>query len=58
MNDNDRNDTYMNDTLQNEYVSSGIGLLNITTLPQYIESSNLNDMNMNVDNGNIKEYYC
>ena len=33
MNDNTRNDTGMNATLQNGYLSSGIGLLNSHTLP-------------------------
>ena len=53
MNDNTRNDTDMNDTLQNGDLSSGIGLLNIHTLPQYNESSDLNEMNMSVDNGDV-----
>ena len=34
MNDNTRNETDMNATLQNGDVSSGIGLLNSHTLPQ------------------------
>ena len=34
MNYNDRNDTDMNDNLQNGDVSSGIGLLNSHTHPQ------------------------
>ena len=34
MNVNNSNDTYMNDTVQNGDVSSGIGLINIHTLPQ------------------------
>ena len=58
MNNNDSNDTYMNETLQNGYVSSGIGLLNSHTLPQDNESSNLNDMNMSVDNGDANVDHC
>ena len=50
---NDRDDTYMNDNLQNGYVSSGIGSLNIHTLPQYNKSSNLNEMNVGVENGDV-----
>ena len=57
MNDNDRIDTYMNETLQNENGSSGIGLLNIHTLPQDNVSSKLNEMNMSVDNGYVKGDY-
>ena len=53
MNDNDRIDTNMNETLQNGYVSSGIGLLNIHTLLQANESSNLNEISMSVDNGDV-----
>ena len=40
MNYNDISDKDMNDHLQNGDVSSGIGLLNRHTLPQYYESSN------------------
>ena len=57
MNDNYRNDTYMNATLHNEDFSSGIGLLKSHTLLQYNYSSKLNDMNMSVDNGDINGYY-
>ena len=35
MRDNDRIDTYMNETLQNVYVSSGVDLLNRHTIPKY-----------------------
>ena len=34
MNDNDRDDMYMNDNLQNEYLNSGIGLTNSYTITQ------------------------
>ena len=44
-------------TLQNGDVSSVIGLLNSHTLPQYNESSQLNDMNMSVDNGDVNGCY-
>ena len=57
INDNDRIDTYIIETLQNGYVSSGIGLLNSHTLHQYNESSNFNDMNMIVDNGGVNVDY-
>ena len=39
MKDNDRIDKYMNETLQNEDVSSVIGLLKSHTTPQDKESS-------------------
>ena len=42
MNDNDIIDKYINATPQNGDISSGIGLLNIHTLPQYNEPSKLN----------------
>ena len=58
MNDNDRNDTYINDNSHNKDVSSGIGLLNSHTLPQDNESSNLNETNMRVDNGDVNGDYC
>ena len=57
-NDNYSNDTYINDTLQNIDVSSGIGLLNGHTIPQDNESSNFNEMNMSVDNGDVNGAYC
>ena len=41
MNENGMIDTDMNETLKNRDVSSGIGLLNIHTLPQNNESSKL-----------------
>ena len=58
MNYNDRNDTYMNANLQNEDVSSGIGLLNSHTIPQYEESSHLNGINTSVENGDVNGDYC
>ena len=42
----DNEDTDMNATLKNIDTSSGIGLLSINTLPQYNESSHLNEINM------------
>ena len=51
MNDNESIDTDINEILQNVYVSSQIGLLNIHTLPQANKSSKLNGMNMSVYNG-------
>ena len=57
MNVNNSNDTYMNDTVQNGDVSSGIGLINIHTLPQDSELSTLNEVNMSVENGDINGDY-
>ena len=53
INYNDRNDTDMNDTLQNGDLISGIGLLNSHILPKDNSSGTLNDMNMSVDKGDI-----
>ena len=58
INDNDRNDTDMNDTFKNVDASIGIGLLNSQTIPQYNKSSNLNEMNMGVKNGDVNGDYC
>ena len=58
MKDNDRIFTYMNETLNNEDVSSGIGLLNSHTLPQDNISNKLIDVNMSVLNGDVDGYYC
>ena len=58
MNDNDRNDTYMNETLHNGDMGSGIGLLNSHNIPQYKKSSNLNLMHMSVENGDANGDYC
>ena len=58
MKDNDRTDTYMKVTLQNGDMSSGIGLLNIHTIPQANKASKLNEMNMGVDNGDVIGDYC
>ena len=58
MNDNDRIDTYMNDTLQNGDVSSVIGLLKSHTLTQAKKSSKLNDINIIVDNVDDNGDYC
>ena len=58
MNDNYRIDTYMNETLQNGYVISEIGLLNSHTPPQTKKSSILNKINTSVENGDVNgEYY-
>ena len=59
MNDNDRNDTDMNNNLQNGDESSAIGLLNIHSLHPDKKSSNLNDMSISVDNvdGNGDYFY-
>ena len=48
----------MNDYLPNGYVSSGIGLLNIHTIPQDNLSSKLNVNNTSVDNGDFNGDYC
>ena len=48
----------MNSNLHNKDVSSVIGLLNIHTLPQDNESSNLNEMNMSVENCDVNGDYC
>ena len=58
MNDNDRIDIEMDDTLYNGDVSSGIGLLNRHTLPQDNKSSKLNEMNMSYENGDVNDNYC
>ena len=50
MNDNYSIDTDINNDLHNRDVSSGIGLLNILTLPQDNESSKLNDIHMCINN--------
>ena len=55
---NDRNDTDMNNNKKKGDASSGIGLLNIQTHPQDNEPSNLNEMNMSVDNGDFNGDYC
>ena len=57
MNYNDSKDTYMNDNLQNGDVSSGISYLNSHTLHQYNKSSNLNEMNMSVENSDVNVDY-
>ena len=48
----------MNANLYNEYMSSGTDLLKRYTLPQYNKSSNLNDMNMGVENGDVNGVHC
>ena len=53
MNYNDRDDIDMNTNSQNVYVSSGIGLLNIHTLLRYNESSQLNEINIGVENVDV-----
>ena len=58
INDNDRNDIDMNYNLQNGYMINITGLLNSQNTPQYNESSNFNDMNMSVYNGDVNgDYY-
>ena len=58
INYNNRDDMDMNANLYNEYMSSGTDLLKRYTLPQYNKSSNLNDMNMGVENGDVNGGYC
>ena len=58
MNYNDRDDMDMNGNLQNGGMSRGIGRINNHTLPQYNESSNLNEMNWGVENGDISGVHC
>ena len=48
----------MNANEQNGDVSSGVFLLNRYTLHQYKESSNLNDINMVVENGYVNGGNC
>ena len=52
------NDTVMNANLHNGGVSSGIFLLNSRTVSQDNSSSNLNDINMGVLNGDVNGDYC
>ena len=58
INDNDRIYTDMNDTLQNVDMISWTGLLKSNTIPLYNEWSQLNHMNMSVDNGDVNDNYC
>ena len=53
MKNNDRIDRYMNETLHNVYVSSGIALLNIHSLTQANKSSKLDELNRSVENGGV-----
>ena len=55
---NDRIDTDMNETLHNGDVSIVIGLINSQTLPQSSKVSQLNDINISVDNGDVNGDYC
>ena len=48
----------MNETLQNRDMISGVGLLNSHSIPQYNESSNLNEMNICVENIDVNGDYC
>ena len=48
----------MKETLHNGYVSSGIGLLNIHTLPEDNQSIEQNEMNISVDNGYGNGHCC
>ena len=58
MNYNDRNDTYINDTLNHLDVSNVIGLLRSHTIPQDNESSKLTQINMSVYNVDNNVDYC
>ena len=53
MNDYDRNDTDKNTTLDHLDVSSEISLLNIHALTQHNDSSNMNEMNISVENSDV-----
>ena len=55
---NDWNYTDINANLQSVDVSSVMCLLNIHTLPQYNESSPLNEININAINGDFNVGYC
>ena len=57
MKDNDIIYTVINDTLKNVDVSSGIGLLNIHTIPHSSESSKVDDINMSVYNDDVNGDY-
>ena len=48
----------MNTNLQNVYVSSWIGLINIHTLSQFNKSSNLTYMNWGFFNGDVSGGHC
>ena len=48
----------MNANRQNGDISSGIGLLDTHTITQDNESINFNEMNKNVENGDINGDYC
>ena len=48
----------MNANLQNDYVGSGIDLINSQNISQFNESSNLNEMNMVVENGDVNGGCC
>ena len=58
MNYNDRYDMEMNYNLHNVDVSSGIGLINSNTPPQFNESSNQDEMNWGVKNYNVSGGHC
>ena len=58
MNYSDRDVMDMNYNSQNEDVGSIIGLLNIHNLPQANKSSNSNEMDMGVENGNVNGGHC
>ena len=58
MNYNYRDDMDMNANLQNVDGSSGIGLLNNHTLPPHNESSNLDETNIGVENGDVNGGHC
>ena len=58
INYNGWDDRDKNTNLHNGDVSSGIGLLNLHTLPQYKKSSNLNETNMAVENGDVNGGHC
>ena len=48
----------MNANLQNDYVGSGIDLINSHALSQFNESSNLNEMNWDVLNVYVSDVHC
>ena len=48
----------MDDDLQNVDVSHGIVLINICTIYQFNESSNLNDTNWGIENGDVSGGNC
>ena len=58
MNYNDRDNKGMNANLQNGYFSSGISLLNNHKQTQFNESTDLNEIIMGVENGDVNDGHC